>query len=39
MFFLDLEGRETDTAVAGAIVGLRGQAEAVRVLGSYPAAP
>jgi prephenate dehydratase len=39
MFFLDLEGRETDTAVAGAIEGLRGQAEAVRVLGSYPAAP
>ena len=38
MFFLDLEGATTDEPVAGAIAGLRAHAEAVRVLGSYPAA-
>jgi prephenate dehydratase len=38
MFFLDLEGRDSDEAVAGAIEGLQGQSEVVRVLGSYPAA-
>jgi len=38
MFFVDLEGRDTDEAVQGAIAELRGQAETVRVLGSYPAA-
>jgi prephenate dehydratase len=38
MFFLDLEGRESDGPVAGAIAGLRAQADTVRVLGSYPAA-
>jgi prephenate dehydratase len=38
MFFVDLEGRDSDEAVAGAIEGLRAQAETVRVLGSYPAA-
>ncbi len=38
MFFCDLEGAEDDSAVAGAIAGLRGKAESVRVLGSYPAA-
>jgi prephenate dehydratase len=38
MFFADLDGRDSDAAVAGAIAGLRGQAETVRVLGSFPAA-
>jgi prephenate dehydratase len=38
MFFVDLEGRDTDEAVEGAIAGLRAQSEIVRVLGSYPAA-
>jgi prephenate dehydratase len=38
MFFLDLEGRLSDAPVAGAIAGLRAQADTVRVLGSYPAA-
>ncbi len=36
MFFVDLEGREDDDAVAEAIDGLRGKAESVRILGSYP---
>jgi prephenate dehydratase len=36
MFFIDLEGRETEPAIAEAIEGLRGKAESVRVLGSYP---
>ena len=38
MFFLDLAGSEADEAVAEAIGGLRGHAEVVRVLGSFPAA-
>jgi len=38
MFFVDLEGRDADTAVADAVEGLRAQAGVVRVLGSYPAA-
>jgi prephenate dehydratase len=38
MFFLDLEGRERDAPVAEAIAAMRGHAEAVRVLGSFPAA-
>jgi prephenate dehydratase len=38
MFFVDLEGRDSDEAVVAAIDGLRAQAETVRVLGSYPAA-
>jgi len=37
MFFLDLEGRDTDTAVAEALAGLRGHVEHLRVLGSFPA--
>jgi prephenate dehydratase len=37
MFFVDLEGAATDQAVEGAVEGLRGKAESVRVLGSYPA--
>jgi prephenate dehydratase len=38
MFFIDLEGRtgEGDSAVDAAIEALRGKAESVRVLGSYP---
>jgi prephenate dehydratase len=38
MFFLDLDGRADDAAVASAIDGLRAQADVVRVLGSFPAA-
>ena len=37
MFFVDLEGRDSDPAVHEAIEGLRQKAESVRVLGSYPA--
>lgn len=36
MFFLDLEGSDRDPEVAAGIEGLRGKAESVRVLGSYP---
>jgi len=36
MFFCDLEGRDTDPAVAEAISALRGKAESVRILGSSP---
>jgi prephenate dehydratase len=38
MFFLDLDGRADDDAVAAAIAGLRAHADVVRVLGSFPAA-
>ena len=38
MFFLDLDGRDTEPHVADALAGLRGHAEVVRVLGSFPAA-
>ena len=38
MFFLDLDGRAEDPAVASAIGGLRSHADVVRVLGSFPAA-
>ncbi len=38
MFFLDLEGRDTDSAVAEALAGLRAHVEHLRVLGSFPAA-
>jgi prephenate dehydratase len=38
MFFVDLDGRVGESPVDGAIEGLHGQAETVRVLGSYPAA-
>jgi prephenate dehydratase len=37
MFFVDLEGRATESPVADAIEGLRRKAESVRLLGSYPA--
>jgi prephenate dehydratase len=36
MFFLDLEGASDDPTVSEAIEALRGKAESVRVLGSYP---
>ena len=39
MFFVDLDGRAGDPAVAEAIAALRAHAEAVRVLGSFPTAP
>jgi prephenate dehydratase len=39
MFFADLDGRAGDPAVAEAIEALRVHAAAVRVLGSFPAAP
>jgi prephenate dehydratase len=38
MFFADLEGRDSDDTVSGAIEAVRGQTEDLRVLGSYPAA-
>jgi prephenate dehydratase len=38
MFFVDLEGRNTEPHVAAAIARLRDHVEALRVLGSYPAA-
>ena len=36
MFFIDIEGSDTDPAVAESIGALRSKAENVRVLGSYP---
>jgi prephenate dehydratase len=39
MFFIDVEGSESDPAVAEAIEALRGKAESVRILGSYPVRP
>jgi len=38
MFFVDLEGRDTEPHVADALDGLRGQVEALRILGSFPVA-
>jgi prephenate dehydratase len=38
MFFLDLEGRDTEPHVAQALDGLRARVEVLRVLGSYPVA-
>jgi prephenate dehydratase len=38
MFFLDLDGRDSDPMVADAVAGLRAHADVVRVLGSFPAA-
>ncbi|MGI8595578.1 MAG: prephenate dehydratase [Solirubrobacteraceae bacterium] len=37
MFFVDLEGRDGDPPVAGALEALRSKTETVRVIGSYPA--
>ncbi len=36
MFFLDLEGRDSEPHVAEALEGLRGHVEVLRVLGSFP---
>ena len=36
LFFIDVEGRDTDPGVAAAISGLESKAESVRILGSYP---
>jgi prephenate dehydratase len=38
MFFCDLEGSTEDPAISEALASLRGKAESVRILGSYPAA-
>jgi prephenate dehydratase len=38
MFFLDLEGRDTDPHVADALEAVRGHVQSLRVLGSFPAA-
>jgi prephenate dehydratase len=38
MFFVDLEGRESDEEVREALDGLRNHVETLKVLGSYPAA-
>lgn len=38
MFFVDIDGADTDLALAEAIGALRNKAENVRVLGSYPVA-
>ncbi len=38
MFFVDLEGRDTDPSVEAALEGLRTHVEMLRVLGSFPAA-
>ena len=38
MFFLDLEGRDTEPHVAAALAGLAGRVEVLRMLGSFPAA-
>jgi prephenate dehydratase len=38
-FFIDVEGRDSDPGVVEAIAGLRGKAESVRILGSYPVSP
>jgi prephenate dehydratase len=38
MFFVDLEGAVDDPAIAEALAALRGKAESVRILGSYPTA-
>jgi prephenate dehydratase len=36
MFFVDLEGRDSDEAVASGLAALRSHVEALRVLGSFP---
>ncbi|HEY2260703.1 MAG TPA: prephenate dehydratase domain-containing protein [Solirubrobacteraceae bacterium] len=38
MFFVDMEGRDTEPHVAAGLEGLRAHVEALRVLGSFPAA-
>jgi prephenate dehydratase len=39
MFFLDIEGSQAEERVGDAIDALRGHAETVRLLGSYPVGP
>lgn len=39
MFFVDLEGRDTEPRVAEGLAGLRTHVEVLRVLGSFPAWP
>ena len=39
MFFVDLEGRDSEPHVARALAGLREHVESLRVLGSFPAWP
>jgi prephenate dehydratase len=36
MFFVDLEGRDTEPHVADALAALRGRVETLRILGSFP---
>jgi prephenate dehydratase len=38
MFFVDFEGRDTEAHVVEALMAVRGHVEALRVLGSFPAA-
>jgi prephenate dehydratase len=38
MFFVDVEGRDTEPVVAESLAGLREHVEVLRVLGSFPAA-
>jgi prephenate dehydratase len=38
MFFVDFEGRDTEPHVTAALMAVRGRVEALRVLGSFPAA-
>ncbi|MFO7603329.1 MAG: prephenate dehydratase, partial [Gammaproteobacteria bacterium] len=38
VFFIDLEGHQTDAAVAAALQALQQEANMVKVLGSYPKA-
>jgi chorismate mutase/prephenate dehydratase len=37
VFFVDVEGHQSDAAVAAALDGLRDRAAFLKVLGSYPA--
>jgi prephenate dehydratase len=39
MFFVDLEGRDTEARITNGLEGLRAHVEALRVLGSFPAWP
>ena len=38
MFFIDLEGRDTDPHVVASLDGMREHVEVLRVLGTFPAA-
>ncbi len=39
MFFVDLDGRDSETRVTESLAGLSRHAESLRVLGSFPAWP